>query len=66
MKKVILLFGLIAVTYFTGIGQNNTGKTSPATDILFIGNSYTYFWNLPQVVQGLVASTNSPIVEIYD
>jgi len=32
------------------------------TRVLFVGNSYTYFWNLPQVVQGLAQSQGYPLV----
>jgi len=32
------------------------------TRVLFIGNSYTYFWNLPQVTQALAQAQNVPLV----
>lgn len=30
-----------------------SGLTGQESDVLFIGNSYTYFWNLPQVVEAI-------------
>ncbi len=32
-----------------------------AESVLFIGNSYTYFWNLPQQVAAMAASRNVPL-----
>ncbi len=37
-------------------------QDSLSRHILFVGNSYTYFWNLPQSVQAMAASQNLPYV----
>jgi hypothetical protein len=30
--------------------------------VLFVGNSYTYFWNLPQTVEAMAISMNIPLI----
>ncbi|QCK16264.1 hypothetical protein DCC35_16715 [Mangrovivirga cuniculi] len=36
--------------------QNDTVK------VLFVGNSYTYFWNLPQVVEAMAETQDYPLI----
>lgn len=48
--KAISLFFLILSSVANLFGQNTSPKK-----VLFIGNSYTYFWNLPQTVQAMAA-----------
>ena len=43
-----------------GAALGAAGATAPALRVLFVGNSYTYFNNLPGMVQQLAASTSSP------
>lgn len=50
MKELLLLM-LVSLISFSVISQ----EKEPAT-VLFIGNSYTYFWNLPQQVEVLGTS----------
>lgn len=38
------------------------GQQKPSKKILFVGNSYTYFWNLPQTVN-IMSSNDSIILE---
>ncbi|MEO0895691.1 MAG: hypothetical protein AAFY71_04805 [Bacteroidota bacterium] len=48
MKKLLLsitLIGLIATSVFS--------QESPDKNFLFVGNSYTYFWNLPQCIEAM-------------
>ena len=43
--KTVLLF-----IYFLGITILGNSQTESPQKVLFVGNSYTYFWNLPQNV----------------
>ena len=45
MNKKLLLINFLIFLSFTGFGQEKTPEK-----VLFVGNSYTYFWNLPQTV----------------
>lgn len=56
MKKIILVF--IVLLSFKGFGQIQTRK------VLFLGNSYTYVNDLPQIISAL--ATNTGDVLIYD
>ena len=38
------------------------GTSQDTTKVLFVGNSYTYFWNLPQVVEAMATSRNIPLI----
>lgn len=38
-----------------------SAQESDTLKVLFVGNSYTYFWNLPQTVSALAASQGVPI-----
>lgn len=46
--KFVLLLGFVFFTTINLLAQNTTPKK-----VLFVGNSYTYFWNLPQTVQAM-------------
>ena len=36
-------------------------QSQDTTRVLFVGNSYTYFWNLPQVVEAMAISQKVPL-----
>lgn len=50
----IIIVGLIV---FLNL-ENVSAQEDKSGDILFIGNSYTYFWNLPQHVAAMAESRN--------
>jgi len=50
--KILLLIFL----FFTQ--SNLIAQSNESQDVLFIGNSYTYFWNLPQTVEAMCEKTN--------
>jgi len=56
MTRLLLIFSLICI--FTGsvFSQNTDPKK-----VLFVGNSYTYFWNLPQHVAAMAEDQGRPI-----
>lgn len=54
-KVCLLVFVLFAALVPAG-AQQTTPKAAPARRLLFIGNSYTYFNNLPQMLTGLAQS----------
>lgn len=56
--KFILTLALFLYGYSICLGQN----TADTTRVLFVGNSYTYFWNLPQVVQAMAQSQSIPLI----
>lgn len=55
-QKFIFLFLILLVQ------AHLTGQTKSSKKILFIGNSYTYFWNLPQTVH-VMSSKDSVVLE---
>lgn len=50
MKKSQLILLLLLVSISTSLAQD------PPKKVVFVGNSYTYFWNLPQTVQAMAAA----------
>lgn len=56
MKAKLVIFQLFLLIPFSCI----IGQTRKSQKILFIGNSYTYFWNLPQTVK--IMSLNDSII----
>lgn len=44
----------VAVLFFTSL----QAQPSPPQRVLFVGNSYTYFWNLPQQVQAMAQESD--------
>lgn len=44
----------VAVLFFTSL----QAQTTPPQRVLFVGNSYTYFWNLPQQVQAMAQESD--------
>ena len=44
---------LILVTFFF---LSHLSFAQKAKEVLFVGNSYTYFWNLPQTVEIMIKS----------
>ena len=43
---------------FTLVSAWAPAQSKPVKKVLFIGNSYTYYWNLPQLVNAMAASRN--------
>lgn len=60
-KNLILIVVLVGALFSTGSAQSSTISSDTEQKVLFVGNSYTYFWNLPQVVQGLAESADIKI-----
>jgi hypothetical protein len=55
MKKLFLRLTVIVFI----VGSNTVeAKENDSIRVLFVGNSYTYFWNLPQTVQAMAVSQN--------
>ena len=50
LKKILLIFILVSISQFSFAQKESNQK------ILFVGNSYTYFWNLPQHVAAMAES----------
>ncbi len=50
-RKMILFIVIYACVFSQGIAQSETPRK-----LLFIGNSYTYFWNLPQQLAAMAES----------
>lgn len=57
MRQLLLTIGLLLATASVGWGQNEQGPS-----VLFVGNSYTYFWNLPQTVEAMGEAMEVPLV----
>lgn len=57
MKKYILLFTLIIGSYYSLKSQATQTLT-----VLFLGNSYTYYNNLPVLIDNLALSNNDDLV----
>ncbi|TVR39218.1 MAG: PKD domain-containing protein [Cryomorphaceae bacterium] len=55
MKKAVLLFVLI-VAQLSGFGQSQSQR------VLFVGNSYTYYNNMPQIVANLALSLGDTLI----
>ena len=60
IKSFLLVFLLSNICVSVIIAQESN-KTK-AKQVLFIGNSYTYFWNLPQTVMAMADSQGIPLV----
>ncbi len=59
MKKRHLIVSLLWIgLVFSTYAQQGTDTLR----ILFVGNSYTYFWNLPQTVEAMAIAQNIPLV----
>tara|TARA_A100000171_G_scaffold18150_2_gene16700 strand:- start:3459 stop:4235 length:777 start_codon:yes stop_codon:yes gene_type:complete len=57
IKRICQLFLLAILLLPTSLfGQQDTLR------VLFVGNSYTYFWNLPQLVTAMAESQGIPII----
>ena len=55
MKRVLLLFSFCFISFsFGGLAQNKR--------VLFLGNSYTYVNNLPQLIADVAQSTNDNLI----
>jgi len=55
MKRTTIILLLSFVTLLA------TAQSSPPKRILFVGNSYTYFWNLPQQVNAMAEAKDVPL-----
>ncbi|MFT4565527.1 MAG: hypothetical protein ACI9FN_000480 [Saprospiraceae bacterium] len=57
MKSVVRIYiFLFLLIPFCGFGQDEE------INVLFVGNSFTYFWNVPQLVQSMAQSQDVAIV----
>jgi len=54
----IILYLFLAGISLTNFAQNSGEKKSK---ILFVGNSFTYFWNMPQMVNAMASTEKVPI-----
>lgn len=52
----------LAFSYFLCSSLLLPGQSIDTTGVLFLGNSYTYFWNLPQVVQAMAATQDVAMI----
>lgn len=57
IRKIILYFFLVANS-LSNFAQSSTEKN---LKILFVGNSFTYFWNMPQMVNAMAKLEKVPI-----
>lgn len=55
MKRITIILLLSFVARLA------TAQSTPPKRVLFVGNSYTYFWNLPQQVNAMAAAKNVPL-----
>lgn len=55
---------IFLVICLTALISNQTlwSQATDTTKVLFVGNSYTYFWNLPQTVALMAESKNIPLI----
>ncbi|MEQ8239255.1 MAG: hypothetical protein RIA69_08570 [Cyclobacteriaceae bacterium] len=56
LKKYLCAVGLLVLV----LSAHAQGKDDTLR-VLFVGNSYTYFWNLPQTVEAMAISTGIPL-----
>ena len=47
---------------YVGLAVQGSALSQDTLKVLFVGNSYTYFWNLPQVVEAMAESRNFPLI----
>ena len=57
MRLLLLSFSFLLFSLSIGYSQENSTPR-----VLFVGNSYTYFWNLPQTVETMAAEKEVPLV----
>jgi hypothetical protein len=57
IRKIILYFFLLGISV-ANYSQNTKDKN---IKILFVGNSFTYFWNMPQMVNAMAKLEKVPI-----
>lgn len=56
MIRIFLISLLLLITNLAA------GQVSDTLRVLFVGNSYTYFWNLPQTVEAMAVSADFPLI----
>ena len=59
ISLVLLIIGVIGLTHTDSFSQE---KKEEAIRVLFVGNSFTYFFNLPQVVSSMAQSQGVSII----
>lgn len=57
MKRISTILALYFFITQIAFAQSNSSK-----QILFVGNSYTYFWNLPQQLNAMAAARDIPLM----
>lgn len=57
MRQNYILSSLLVIA-FTFVSTCIFAQSKPIKKVLFVGNSYTYFWNLPQLVNAMAESRN--------
>jgi len=57
--KYLWLWPLLYFCTLSTYGQTNTTDT---LRVLFVGNSYTYFWNLPQTIEAMAKSKDFAMI----
>lgn len=57
-RMKLRIFQLILALFLCSTAWSQTSDT---TSILFVGNSYTYFWNLPQVIEVMAENQGLPL-----
>lgn len=53
---------LLILLFLLSTGQHLQAQSAVPQKVLFIGNSYTYFWNLPQVVAEMAAEKELDLI----
>lgn len=59
MKKINIILAILLTSVFSQAGLAQTNKDT--LKVLFVGNSYTYFENLPQIVSIISDGTNTKL-----
>lgn len=61
LEKVRLFFGALIIVILC-FSYNSTAQPKDTLRVLFVGNSYTYIWNIPRMVSVIAASQNKVII----
>lgn len=62
LKCHFFLIASMLLVSSCSLAQSQITTSNQEQNVLFVGNSYTYFWNLPQVVQGFALANDKSIV----
>lgn len=60
-----LLAGFITLTFFSFMFMGGKDDTRPRLNILFVGNSYTAFYDMPKIVENLSKQDSSLPFRVY-